>query len=132
MRKVLLLAVLVGGCASQRLKPVDAEKVPVQRPEGAQAEATMTVAETIALGRVLSDAQALLWPVEEGGAVCQYTPQALSVMLFPPDAAGARYVIVGYNPDNCPIPANFPLIHKDLAYVLTPDGKLLGPRVRGR
>ncbi|MFY2556899.1 hypothetical protein ACN469_04660 [Corallococcus terminator] len=100
--------------------------------EGAQAEVTLTVAEVEALGRIQEDAIRLLWPVVEGGAFCQYTPQAIGVTIYQPDSTGMRYVVVAYNPDHCPIPMTFPLIHKSLAYVLSAKGQLFGPRVHGR
>lgn len=132
MKKLLLLVVSLVGCASRGIKPVDVDKVPVHRPKNLPVSAQMTLAEANALGRLLADAQELLWPVEEGHTMCQYSPQAIGVTLFGPDAAGLRYVVVGYNPNNCPIQETYPILHRDLAYVLTPDGKLSGPRLRGR
>ncbi|NTX54603.1 hypothetical protein [Myxococcus sp. CA039A] len=132
MRKLFLFAVLLGGCATSGPKPVSPDQVPESKPEGSQKVASLTAAEAKALGRIQEDAQRLLFPVKEGGAVCQYTPQAIGVTIYETRSRDWRYVIVGYNPDNCPTPETFPILHKSLAYLLAPDGKLLGPRVRGR
>lgn len=132
MWKLCLLTVLASGCATSGLKPVDAERVPALEPEGAQPEVSLTVADLRSLERVYEDARRLLWPVGEGASVCQYSTRAITVEVWAADSNGMRYVAVGYNPANCPRPATFPLLHRDLAYTLAPDGSLLGPRVRGR
>ncbi len=136
MRSLLVVGALLGGCASSELKPVSADRVPAQRPEGARPEVRLTVPQVKALGRILEDAQELLFPVEEGHIVCQFSPQAMGVSAYAADAEGMRYVTVFYNPDLCALlgypPAGHPIMHRSLAYVLTRDGQLLGPRVLGR
>lgn len=132
MRRPLAVAVLLSGCASTMQTPVSVDRVPEQIPEGVREAGFLTVSEVTALSRVSEDAKRLLWPVEDGGVICQYTPQALMVTLFSPDGSGRRYVTVAYNPESCPIPETYPILHRHLAYVLAPGGELLGPRFIGR
>jgi len=51
MRKLFLLVVLAGGCATTGLKPLDAERVPEHAPEGAQRVAALSVVDLRALAR---------------------------------------------------------------------------------
>lgn len=131
MWKTCLLVVLSGGCATAGLKPVGAERVPEHEPPGAQRVAVLSMADLRALGRVYEDARANIWHFKEGQDVCYFSDRAIGITVWEPDASGMRFVRVTYRPDFCadePIP--FPIVHRSLSYVLTPDGNLLGPSVR--
>lgn len=126
------MVALWGGCASSVPKPVGVDRVPPRKPQESQAVAFINLYELNALGRIQEDAKQFLWPVDERVEVCQYAPQAISVVLFSPDESGNRYLTAVYNPEACPIPETYPLLHRHLAYVLAPNGELFGSRVLGR
>jgi hypothetical protein len=130
MRKLLLLVVLLGGCATSRPKPVAPERVPEPPPWDAPRASVLSVADVRALARVYDDARELIWQIEAGHGVCDASGRVIGVTVWAPDASGMRYVAVFWNPDACPDIRPVAFIHRSLAYVLTPDGKLLGPRVR--
>ncbi|NTX09051.1 hypothetical protein [Myxococcus sp. CA040A] len=133
MRKLFLLTVLLSGCATPALKPVSPDQVPDQPSENVQRVASLSVADIRALARVYDDARALLLrQMEAGNEECGDSDRVVGVTVWEPDASGMRYVVVAYRPDFCPESVVPSFVHRDLAYLLTPDGKLLGPRVRGR
>ena len=132
MRSVFMLAVLLSGCVTSGLKPVEPDRVPDDSPKGAQPVAKLTAAEVKALGRIPEDVRQFLFPFHERATVCQFSSQAVGVTVYAADSSDVRYVVVGYNPDNCPSAEGAPIIHRHLAYVLAPNGRLLGPRVIGR
>ncbi len=53
----------------------------------------LSATQVAALGRIHEDAQQLLWVAPEEGSVCQYTTRAVGVVIYAPDAMGARYVV---------------------------------------
>lgn len=62
MRKLLLLAVLVGGCAGPRAKPVDVDKVPAHVQEGGHCKSVFDCKEGL---------ECMIWSLTPGSGTCQ-------------------------------------------------------------
>jgi hypothetical protein len=102
---------------------IEPERVPAAVPKSAQEEITLNVAELMALSRIPDDVRQYL----------RLNPGCDVGVTIWKDEAGVRHLVVGYSPDLCVPPAvMIGWWHRDLGYVLLPDGTLLGPRLRGR